>query len=307
MKEISAFMEKNILVRQDKYNRSYADFAPYYVLISASGKLSRKCETLSKLLSSKGNIGFSALFIGEKFNDFPKETKTVIHVNGRNTKLYDKDNTTGAQIVFDAEHADESIFGRVSEKLANIELDVNGQQYTMPSMITFLEMFNVGKVEYLNSLTRWRENNPTKTLQTPVGVNSEGELFNLDLHEKYHGPHGLVAGMTGSGKSEFIITYILSMAVNYHPDEVSFILIDYKGGGLAGAFENADRCIKLPHLAGTITNLDGASIKRSLISIQSELRRRQSIFNDALRITNEGTMDIYKYQQLYRDLSLIHI
>lgn len=186
-------------MRQDKYNRSYADFAPYYVLISASGKLSRKCETLSKLLSSKGNIGFSALFIGEKFNDFPKETKTVIHVNGRNTKLYDKDNTTGAQIVFDAEHADESIFGRVSEKLANIELDVNGQQYTMPSMITFLEMFNVGKVEYLNSLTRWRENNPTKTLQTPVGVNSEGELFNLDLHEKYHGPHGLVAGMTGSG------------------------------------------------------------------------------------------------------------
>lgn len=96
-------------MRQDKYNRSYADFAPYYVLISASGKLSRKCETLSKLLSSKGNIGFSALFIGEKFNDFPKETKTVIHVNGRNTKLYDKDNTTGAQIVFDAEHADESI------------------------------------------------------------------------------------------------------------------------------------------------------------------------------------------------------
>lgn len=81
-------------MRQDKYNRSYADFAPYYVLISASGKLSRKCETLSKLLSSKGNIGFSALFIGEKFNDFPKETKTVIHVNGRNTKLYDKDNTT---------------------------------------------------------------------------------------------------------------------------------------------------------------------------------------------------------------------
>ena len=301
VKEISAFMEKNILVRQDKYNRGYADFAPYYILISASGKLSRKCETLSKLLSSKGNIGFSALFIGEKFNDFPKETKTVIHVNGRNTKLYDKDNTTGAQIVFDAEHADESIFGGVSEKLANIELDVNGQQYTMPSMITFLEMFNVGSVEYLNSLTRWRENNPTKTLQTPVGVNSEGELFNLDLHEKYHGPHGLVAGMTGSGKSEFIITYILSMAVNYHPDEVSFILIDYKGGGLAGAFENADRCIKLPHLAGTITNLDGASIKRSLISIQSELRRRQSIFNDALRITNEGTMDIYKYQQLYRD------
>ena len=102
-------------------------------------------------------------------------------------------------------------------------------------------------------------------------------------------------------QSEFIITYILSLAVNYHPDEVSFILIDYKGGGLAGAFEDDDRGIKLPHLAGTITNLDGAAVKRSLISIQSELRRRQAIFNEARKISNEGTMDIYKYQQLYRD------
>ena len=99
--------------------------------------------------------------------------------------------------------------------------------------------------------------------------------------------------MTGSGKSEFIITYILSMAVNYHPDEVAFILIDYKGGGLAGAFENKKKGIKLPHLAGTITNLDGASINRSLVSIQSELRKRQSIFNEAKQISNEGTMDIY--------------
>ncbi len=107
--------------------------------------------------------------------------------------------------------------------------------------------------------------------------------------------------MTGSGKSEFIITYILSMAVNYHPDEVAFILIDYKGGGLAGAFENKKKGIKLPHLAGTITNLDGASINRSLVSIQSELRKRQSIFNEAKQISNEGTMDIYKYQKLYRE------
>ena len=107
--------------------------------------------------------------------------------------------------------------------------------------------------------------------------------------------------MTGSGKSEFIITYILSLAVNYHPDEVAFILIDYKGGGLTGAFQDDDRGVKLPHLAGTITNLDGAAVKRSLISIQSELRRRQAIFNEARKISNEGTMDIYKYQQLYRD------
>ena len=168
-------------------------------------------------------------------------------------------------------------------------------------MITFLEMFDVGRIEHLVSANRWKENNPVKSLATPVGISTDGSLFCLDLHEKYQGPHGLVAGMTGSGKSEFIITYILSMAVNFHPDEVAFILIDYKGGGLTGAFEDEKRGIHLPHLVGTITNLDGASIQRSLVSIQSELKRRQRIFNEVKSATNEGTMDIYTYQKLYRE------
>ena len=106
--------------------------------------------------------------------------------------------------------------------------------------------------------------------------------------------------MTGSGKSEFIITYILSMCLNFSPEEVSFVLIDYKGGGLTGAFENKLTGIRLPHLAGTITNLDTAEIKRSLSSIQSELKRRQELFNDVKLKLNESTLDIYKYQQLYR-------
>ena len=63
------------------------------------------------------------------------------------------------------------------------------------------------------------------SLQAPIGVHTNGEIFNLDLHEKYDGPHGLIAGSTGSGKSEFIITYILSMALNYDPKEVQFVLI----------------------------------------------------------------------------------
>ena len=101
--------------------------------------------------------------------------------------------------------------------------------------------------------------------------------------------------MTGSGKSEFIMTYILSLAVNYHPYEVAFILIDYKGGGMAKAFE------KLPHTAGIITNLDGAMVNRSLISIESELKRRQAVFQEVSKQINISNIDIYKYQKLYRD------
>ena len=89
------------------------------------------------------------------------------------------------------------------------------------------------------------------SLQAKIGIDPNGSPIYLDAHEKYHGPHGIIAGTTGSGKSEFIITYILSLAINYHPDDVTFILIDYKGGGLAGAFKKKN--IQLPHLVGTIT------------------------------------------------------
>lgn len=301
VKELSAYVEKAILSRGDNSNQEYSSFSPYYVIVSTSKKLTEKCEAIQQLLKYKNNCGFSILFSAPELRDLPKETKMVISANESNSRLFDRDDTKGNGISFVADKINEAVFDNLSYDIANIELDLGSQRYSLPNMITFLEMFNVSKIEHLNSLTRWKENNPTITLQTPVGVDSYGESFNLDLHEKFHGPHGLVAGMTGSGKSEFIITYILSLAVNYHPDEVAFILIDYKGGGLTGAFEDADRGVKLPHLAGTITNLDGAAVKRSLISIQSELRRRQAIFNEARKVSNEGTMDIYKYQQLYRD------
>ncbi len=300
VKEISNILEKEVGARKAVSQNRDEEFTPYYVCIITSDTLRKKCAALKQILS-EDNLGFTAIITGDNFSDFPKETRTIIHVNGKDSKLFDKNDTSGKQVSFAVDAVNKAVFENMSTKLANIELDVAEKSFVLPNMMTFLEMFNVGKVEHLNSLTRWKENNPTKTLQTPIGIGADGDRFMLDLHEKYHGPHGLVAGMTGSGKSEFIITYILSLAVNYHPEEVSFILIDYKGGGLTGAFENPDKGIRLPHLAGTITNLDGAAITRSLVSIQSELRRRQAVFNEARKISNEGTMDIYKYQQLYRE------
>ena len=165
-------------------------------------------------------------------------------------------------------------------------------------------MYNVGNLDQLNIVNRWNTSDIINSLAAPVGVDPNGNTLYLDLHEKFHGPHGLVAGMTGSGKSEFIITYILSLAVNYNPDEVQFVLIDYKGGGLAGAFENRKTGIKLPHLVGTITNLDKSEMNRTLVSIKSELQRRQRKFNEAKEELNTGSIDIYKYQQLVREGTL---
>ncbi len=271
---------------------------PYYVILSASRELSNKCAFLMDVLSDESIKGFRVICAYDEMKSLPKECGAVVWVNGTQGLVYDaalgSGNVSFVQDIVPVCYAQQMV-----RNMADRQLDLNQGRYALPEMLTFMDMFGVGKCEHLNISQRWKNNNPVKTLRTPIGVDTNGEVFCLDLHEKFHGPHGLVAGMTGSGKSEFIITYILSMAVNYHPDEVAFVLIDYKGGGLTGAFENEH--YRLPHLAGTITNLDGEAIMRSILSIKSELRRRQSVFNQARDIANEGTMDIYKYQKMYRD------
>lgn len=169
------------------------------------------------------------------------------------------------------------------------------QQQDFPTMVKFLQMFQVAKVEHLHIWKRWMEADSARSLSAPLGIQANGECIYLDVHEKAHGPHGIIAGMTGSGKSEFLITLILSLALCYHPHDVAFILIDYKGGGMAKVFAD------LPHTAGIITNLDGSMIARSLNSLDSELIRRQKLFAQVSASLGQGSMDIYTYQRLFHE------
>lgn len=271
---------------------------PFYIVFALDKKAFDAHEVFKQLLQADTNPGAAVI---SAHNNLPKESQKIINLQSPSKNICTTMGVDGGEDeVFAIDPVSQRQAKQVMRQLANTVLKQADKAQAMPKMVTFLEMFKVGRIEQLNPLKRWRENSPIKSLATPVGVGEDGSLFMLDLHEKRQGPHGLVAGMTGSGKSEFIITYILSMAVNYHPDEVSFVLIDYKGGGLADAFENPRTGVKLPHLAGTITNLDGASIQRSLMSIESELVRRQKVFSDVSKNFDEGSMNIYTYQKLYR-------
>ena len=301
-KEISLYLER--IYQDRKTNKAnFSDTPPYYIIITDNYHMYRDVEIIKDILSDGTNYGFSLLLFSEKLQNLPSECKNFINVNKERSGIFESEISAGNQREFKTEFC-ENYSVNIDEcikKISNIPIEFSNDDKALPNTITFLEMYNVGKVEQLNVLQRYQGNNSQKSLAAPVGVEKSGNVLKLDLHEKYHGPHGLIAGMTGSGKSEFIITYILSMAINYSPQDVAFILIDYKGGGLAGAFENRETGVSLPHLAGTITNLDVSEMNRSLSSIQSELRRRQTIFNETRDKLGESTVDIYKYQKFFKE------
>ncbi len=294
VKELSIHLEREIAARSNL--REYdATVTPQYVVLALDQTIAERADFMKLIYKNKNYIGFSVIAAYDELKNLPKECNRIIEISQQRSRIYDRDDISGK---FD-EFSPELFLGGGEEEyaiaLANITLDTAAEEYILPSTITFTETYDVGRIEYLNILSRWKENDPTTSLSAVIGVDEYGEKFSFDIHEKAHGPHGLIAGTTGSGKSEFIMTYILSMAVNYHPSEVAFILIDYKGGGMAKAFET------LPHTAGIITNLDGSEVNRSLVSIKSELRRRQSIFNSASKKVGMSNIDIYKYQRLHRE------
>lgn len=289
-------LNNNINLKNKNTNKA---FDKNYLIITDSFYSVRNMEIIKKMLDYPDYAGFSLLILDDSITAMPPECKAFIKLGSVN-EVFNRDYSNSA-IEFASDNSSKIDLNVCSRSLSNIFVEIQNKTFSnLPIQVGLLELYNVSKVEQLNSAARWNKNNLIFNMQVPVGIDENEEITYLDLHEKYHGPHGLVAGMTGSGKSEFLITYILSLAINFSPEEVQFAIIDYKGGGLSGAFQSSDNR-SLPHLVGTVTNLDDNDIQRILLSINSELKRRQTAFNIARDKSNNSTIDIYKYQQLYKE------
>ena len=102
------------------------------------------------------------------------------------------------------------------------------EKNAIPEAIDFLELYDVKEIKDLNVTDRWQRADTSKSLAVPLGVRGKDDIVYLNLHERAHGPHGLVAGTTGSGKSEIVQSYMLSLAVNFAPEDVGFYLLILK-------------------------------------------------------------------------------
>ena len=137
----------------------------------------------------------------------------------------------------------------------------------LPTQCRLLDLLQLSEPTADGVLARWHADDGTASCV--LGVDEAGSVtFDLACD----GPHALVAGTTGSGKSELLRTMVAALAATHPPNAVSFILIDYKGGATFGG------CADLPHTAGVVTDLDDSLTRRALRALRSELRRREQLF-----------------------------
>jgi S-DNA-T family DNA segregation ATPase FtsK/SpoIIIE len=333
--EIGLIIERIAEQRREQASKLAKTTLPFYVVVCASNILAQKSELVSGL-AKRPAAGFCLISLASERKNLPKQCTTIIELKPKlelkpksdqmlrleneqmlkqqtnqtlkqesnqtfkqySAELYNKEDLLATALSFTPDIFLNIKYAQMlSLSLSRVRIDLQSEQGGLPESLDFMQMYEAGNLEQLNVRSRWKECKASSTLASRIGLDTTGEPFYLDLHEKYHGPHGLIAGTTGSGKSEFIITWVLSMCVEYSPDEVAFVLIDYKGGGLAKAFDN-ERMV-LPHLAGTITNLDGSMISRSMVSIDSEIKRRQALFNETRELVGGDNIDINKYLDLF--------
>lgn len=247
-------------------------FHPHYVVLITDETLILDHVIMEFFREDPTELGCSIIYVADVLSSLSENIQTVISIKDRNQGQLLLQEGVLRELDFQLDHFPEGYDKEaISRSLAPLK-HIQQLKSSIPDSVTFLEMYQAETFNDLKVLSRWESHAPYQSLAVPIGLRGKDDLVYLNLHEKAHGPHGLIAGTTGSGKSETIQSYILSLAVNFHPHDVAFLLIDYKGGGMANLFKD------LPHLLGTITNLDGAQSMRALASINAEIHRRERLF-----------------------------
>lgn len=268
---------------------------PHIVLFCTSPELIRN-SILSKYLTSPNYLGITFVLIYGNINKLPNECSAVIEASADFSGFYclNSEITDENRIKFDEVPC--SAAEDFARKISRFYVDET-RSGVIPKSVDFFEMIGIGRTEHWDLIRQYKCSRSYEGIKSFIGLGSGGTPVVLDIHDKKDGPHGLVAGTTGSGKSETLQTFILSIAMNYSPEDAAFVLIDYKGGGMANVFEG------LPHIAGMITNLsdaesgelDSGLTRRACSSLKSEVRRRQAVFKEY------GVNHIDAYSRLYRE------
>ncbi len=266
---------------------------PLFVVVLASASLTKDAPVLDLIQSTGSRIGALGLFFGETLKELPQACRTLVEAGPGQPRLVHTHPQT-VEVHYEPDIISVAKAEEFSRALARLRVKGATATGDIPSRASMLDLVGVERIEEFDALARWQKNVPYRSMAVPVGLQAGGKVLELNLHETMHGPHGLVAGTTGSGKTVFLSTFLGMLAVQFHPHEVAFVCVDYKGGDLFRGLE------ELPHLVGTLTNLEKSEVWRCLRALQAENERRMRLFSQATKETGVAVNKIDEYQELQR-------
>ncbi|UCF61673.1 MAG: hypothetical protein JSV37_03025, partial [Anaerolineaceae bacterium] len=250
---------------------------------------------LSLLLKKGKQLGVHGIFLSDEAELIPGPCGGILELEG-NLLDFREIGPDGRKFECRPDSIEPDRSKHLAEALAAIKWPHTSDLSQPPALISFLELFNVSDVGELPIETWWDGDPPYGHLRAPIGLTSAtGELiFDLNDRDGAHGPHGLIGGMTGSGKSEVLKTILLALASTHSPYDLNFALIDYKGG--AAFYELA----QLPHTVGVVTDIESHSsyAERVILALTGEIEHRKRVLENARVSFGFGRSHVDEYREL---------
>ncbi|MBV8527089.1 MAG: type VII secretion protein EccCa [Candidatus Dormibacteraeota bacterium] len=273
-----------------------ADGTSAHVLLVVDGwsprsELSRSAD-LEAVMSAASASPVSVLCLVERDRDEPAAMKQRIVLERDGTGLIEDAGGRAEGAAMHAETLSADGAAEVARLLAPLSARPAMDEMESPATPSVAHAMGLHTLEDLDVGRTWRAA-PAALLQAPMGTTPDGRTLVLDLKEFAQGgmgPHGMLVGAPGAGKSELLRTLVSALAAAHPPDLLAFVLVDFKGGA---AFQPLAR---LPHVAGIVTNLedDRSMVERFRLALEGEVTRRQAVFRAAGNVPDIRT---YQWRQ----------